>query len=134
MGRKVTGVGKGGNPKTDPRNIPAMRDKMWKPGESGNPKGPPPRRTLEAIVQQLLDERIGSGEDAMTRREALGTVIIDEMLNRRNSPIIKELLARLWPAAQDVNVNASGQLVVVFDDQDRATMESLDEEERTDGE
>lgn len=126
MARKPTGGGRARNPNASPRNIPAMREKMWKPGQSGNPKGPPPRRSLEAIVQQLLDEQIGIGADTMTRREALATVIIDEMINRRNSPIIKELLSRLWPAAQDVNVNASGQLVVVFDDQDRELFDAIE--------
>lgn len=123
------------NPNNDPKNIPAMRERMWKKGQSGNPKGGPPRVSLEAIVERMLDEKIGRGKDAITRREALATVLVDEMINRRNVPMIRDVLQRIWPTVQKVDFNATGQLVIQFDDQDRREMEAGDEGEgRDDGE
>lgn len=112
------------NPKSDPRNIPAMRAKMWAPGQSGNPAGPPPRRSLESIVGEMLQERIGSGPDSMTRMEALGVVIVNELLKTKmNTPLMKEFLSREWPVVQKVDVNATGQITILFDDQDRQELE-----------
>lgn len=113
------------NPKSDPRNIEKMRDRMWKKGQSGNPKGPPKRKSLEAIIEEMLDETIGRGRDAITRRDALATVVIDEIINKRNVSMIKDVLQRLWPIVQKVDVNAKGQVTVVFDDQDRREMEQI---------
>lgn len=104
-----------------------MREKMWKPGESGNPAGPPPRRTLEAIVQQMLDEKISEGVDAMTRREALAAIVLDEAMTKRNTKVLTEVMQRLWPQVQDVNINAKGEMIVIFDDQDRREAESAGE-------
>lgn len=112
------------NPNSDPRNIPGMREKMWAPGQSGNPSGPRPRKSLEAIVGDLLQETIGSGPDAMSRMEALGVVIVNELLKQKmNTPLMKEFLAREWPVVQKVDVNATGQIQILFDDQDRQEIE-----------
>lgn len=115
-----------GLPKNDPRRIPAMRERMWKPGQSGNLAGPPRRKTLEEIVGRLLEEQMTMDGKVVSGMEALGAVVLHEAMQRRNDKVLKELLARLWPTT--VNVNAQGSVVVVFDDQDRREMEAIRDE------
>lgn len=103
--------------KNDPRNIPGMKAKMWKPGQSGNPKGPPRRKTLEAHVEELMDEKIGRGKDAITRREALATLIVDELM-KRNMKLLRTYMDRVWPEVQEHNLSMKGPVQVVLDDQD----------------
>lgn len=110
---------KASNKKSDPRNIPAMKKNIWKPGQSGNPKGRKPGKTIETIVLAMLDKEIGTGKDKMSRMEMLATVIIDDAISKRDPKIIKQLLDRLWPAGVEVNVRSDGGFTIVFDDQDR---------------
>lgn len=106
-------------PKNDPRRNPAMREKMWKPGQSGNPNGPPRRKTLEELVGRLLEGPMTIDGREVSGMEALAMVVLNEAMQRRNDKVLKELLARLWPATTKVDLNASGAVTVVFDDQDR---------------
>ena len=106
--------------RSDPRNIPAMAEKMWKPGQSGNPAGRKPGKTIEMIVLEMLDHKIKTDDgDKISRMEALAAIILDEVINRRNPQLIKQILDRIWPAGVDVNFNAKGGFTIVFDDQDR---------------
>jgi len=79
-----------------------LKATQWKPGESGNPQGRPPRLTFETIVARVLDEEI-PGSDT-TKREALARVFVDSML-KRNGQMIREYLARAWPAVQKHEVD-----------------------------
>lgn len=110
-------------PKNDPRRNPAMRERMWRPGQSGNPAGPPRRKTLEEIVGRLLEEAMVVDGQTVPGMEALAKVVLHEAMQRRNDKVLKELLARLWPATQKVEVDARGAVTVVFDDQDRRELE-----------
>lgn len=74
----------------------------WKPGQSGNPKGRPKRVSFEALVNQILDERI-PGEDKAIKREVLARIFVDELL-KRNTGLVKEYLSREWPAVQHHDV------------------------------
>lgn len=76
---------------------PEMIEKQWKPGQSGNPRGRPKRPSFEALVAQVLDEAV-PGSD-WTKREALARVFVDELM-KRNGALIREFLAREWPAVQ----------------------------------
>lgn len=89
---------------------PALEANKWKPGQSGNPKGRPPRRTLESFVAEMLDEEVGTGESRIPRMRALAAVVVDEMLNRRNTQVMRPMFDRLWPAANTVD----GTLEVVY--------------------
>lgn len=100
-----------------PKNIPAMAENIWQPGESGNPKGRPPRVSLESVVESLMDETIGKGADQVTRREALGAIIVDELM-RRDSKMMKAYLDRVWPEEQKHDVKWSGPVQVVMDEDD----------------
>jgi len=67
----------------------------WKPGESGNPKGSKPRRKVEDVVLQLLDVEID--EEGTQRVDRLANLVLDLVLNKKNVPMLRELLGRLWP-------------------------------------
>lgn len=77
----------------------------FKKGESGNPAGRPKRPSFEALVAQVLDEAM-PGHD-VTKREALARVFVDTMLHR-NGQMIREYLAREWPAVQKHEVELPG--------------------------
>jgi len=77
-----------------PEQLKATR---WKKGQTGNPNGRPGRLRFETIVARVLDEKI-PGSDT-TKREALAKVFVDAMLHR-NGQMIREYLAREWPAVQ----------------------------------
>jgi hypothetical protein len=72
---------------------------QWKPGQSGNPKGPTPRPKFEAVVAKILDEKIPYADGDVTKREALARVFVNAML-KNNGQMIREYLAREWPAVQ----------------------------------
>ena len=83
----------------------ALKPYRWKPGQSGNPKGPVARPRFEAVVAQILDEQI-PGTDT-TKRETVARVFVD-MLMKRNGQMIREYLARDWPAVQKHEVDLPG--------------------------
>ena len=83
-----------------PRQLtPEMVAAQWKPGQSGNPGGRAKKETFECIVARVLDERV-PGTDKR-KREALARVFID-MLLKRNGQMLREYLAREWPATQKI--------------------------------
>jgi hypothetical protein len=98
-----------------PRTTKHLKRYQWKPGQSGNPNGPIPghRRTFEAIVASILDERTGIevptlNEDgtpgvvvvSVTKREAIAGRFVEALL-AGDLGAMREFLARAWPA--DVN-------------------------------
>jgi len=85
-----------------PEHLKATR---WKKGQSGNPKGLNGRPRFEAVVAKILDEKI-PGSD-VTKREAVARVFVDALL-RRNGQLIKEYLAREWPAIQKHELDLPG--------------------------
>lgn len=86
---------------------PKMVERKWKKGQSGNPKGRPPRKTLESYVTDLLYQKTGPKGSERERIEVLALVIVDELVNRRNANFLKPILERLWPQATNVNVNGT---------------------------
>lgn len=87
-----------------------MRERMFKPGQSGNPKGRQKGRTLEEEVRKLLDAKLSTGADAPTRLEALAAILLEEVMQKRNTALIRATLDRLWPAGLDVNLHATHEI------------------------
>ncbi len=82
-----------------PRTPPsaAFLAHSYQPGQSGNPAGRPKRVSFEAWVHTVLDEQV-PGTDT-TKREAAARVFVDMVLHR-NGAMIREFMAREWPATQ----------------------------------
>ena len=77
-----------------PEHLKATR---WKKGQSGNPKGLNGRPRFEAVVAKILDEHIPGSY--VTKREAVARIFVNALL-KSNGQLIKEFLAREWPAVQ----------------------------------
>lgn len=95
----------------------------FKPGQSGNPAGPPKRESFEALAFRLLDEEISdpnSGKSMERRELILRSVYAQASAGRPHA--VKLVLERVWPKKIKHEVDAKTRAVVVFDDQDRAEM------------
>lgn len=92
---------------------------QWKPGQSGNPKGRPKKRTLTELCREIL-ERDGVTLDGrkMCVDEALAETILTMAL-RGNNDIIKELWARLEGKPKET-LEIQGELRVISVDADAA--------------
>jgi len=81
-----------------------MREKMWKPGESGNPAGRPKKATLQGRVLDLLEEEIkGAKGEGTDRLEVIARIIVDEIITKRNTKVIALVLDRIWPKTQHID-------------------------------
>ena len=69
--------------------------KGFMPGQSGNPKGRPKKRTLAEDVCAILAEFPAGGE--IDKQEGLARIWIDEILRNRNFRALKALIDRLYP-------------------------------------
>jgi hypothetical protein len=107
---------------------PNVLRQRFRPGQSGNAKGRGKGRTMEEVVQAILDEEI-PGSDATTRREAMARVLVAEALSSKPKRWAVELIMeRVWPKRVSHDVTSTGSLTIVFDDQDRREMESIKDE------
>jgi hypothetical protein len=79
-----------------------LKPYRWKPGESGNPNGLGKRLSFEKCVARILDEKFERTDQ--TKREQLARVFVDAML-QCDGRLIKEFLAREWPAIQKLEVD-----------------------------
>jgi hypothetical protein len=82
-----------------------LKEYRFKKGESGNPAGRPKRPSFETLVAQVLDEEL-PGKDC-SKREALARVFVNTML-AQNASMIREFLAREWPAVSKHEVDLPG--------------------------
>ncbi len=81
---------------------PEFIARIWKPGQSGNPKGRPKVKSFETRVMDMLSEAIGeTGEDK-------GDLIVRrfiKMLIEGDGPMLREFLARMWPAIVKLDID-----------------------------
>jgi len=78
--------------------------KPWKPGQSGNPKGRPPKGlSLTEEIKRQLEEEWLDGKGKSTLEELVRTAIANAM--RGNGPFFREIMARVdGIVAQELNV------------------------------
>ena len=85
----------------DGRPHPQPHLQRWEfpPGQSGNPSGRKPGAlSFEQIIAKILDEEIA--DTGTTRRELVARIYIDEIVDKRNTVLIKSLLDRIFPTPQ----------------------------------
>lgn len=87
--------------------------KLWKPGESGNPNGRPPKnRALSDLLRVALSHK---GEDGITLRVAM-TQKLAEMAAAGDLDAIKVVLERIDGKVPDtLNLNHKQQVVKAID-------------------
>lgn len=80
---------------------PKMIAGRFKPGQSGNPGGPGKRKSFEMWVAEILDEPVQGSES--TKRELIARRFVQELANG-NGQMVREYLAREWPAATSLDI------------------------------
>ena len=80
----------------------------WKPGESGNPKGRPKRRTLEEEVNALLEKPLD--ESGTTRLDQMAERIVEHIVGGKDTSLTREMLKRIWPEVRRHEVSADVEL------------------------
>lgn len=81
-----------------PHPQPHLQKFEFQPGRSGNPSGRAPGTwSFEQIIAKILDE-IVDGET--TRRELVARIFIDEIVQKRNTVLMKAFLDRVYPTPQ----------------------------------
>ena len=78
---------------------PQLEANKWKPGQSGNPKGRPKRKSLEEVLREFLAGVIETDKDGneVTRLDAMAKVVFSEGVTKRNAKVMIALMDRLWP-------------------------------------
>jgi len=98
----------------------------WKPGESGNPNGRPPKdskppkpptpRTISACMKHMLDKQCTvKGYKQLTWKEALAKKVLKFAIAEGKSGLVKEILDRTeGTVAQLHEVEATSKTVLTF--------------------
>lgn len=89
---------------------------LWKPGQSGNPKGRPKRKTFIELAYEYLGGADKDGE--ATRMERLVKVLVDKSL-AGDAACLRELLSRVSPPLTRVkDETPPKQIVMVMQPED----------------
>jgi len=89
--------------------------KQWKPGESGNPKGRPPKNvSITSLVKEILEQEGAQGKtNAQLIAEAMVTLAKDP--NKRGFvPALKEVLERIEGKVPDKHEIETGDISIVY--------------------
>lgn len=85
----------------------------WKPGQSGNPKGRPKKKTFEELVEEELSAEL-KGTDGMIGREALAKHFARKLFKDKDA--FAHYIKRAWPevsrheVSADIDMNAEMQI------------------------
>ena len=71
----------------------SKNDAVWMPGQSGNPKGRPKRKSISECIEEIL-RRVAPGSDGKTFREVLAEVVVRKAL-KGEYRFIREIWDRL---------------------------------------
>ncbi len=92
---------------TNKRRVPPIANR-WKPGQSGNPKGRPKRKSITDLAHELLDSPMIDG-DSRTGRQLLAEVLCRRAL-KGDRNVLHELLARIDPAPSGNSITINNNL------------------------
>jgi hypothetical protein len=112
-----------------------LRPYWFKPGQSGNPKGRPPREAWDGLVRRVLDEKVtlevldGEGKLKVEKRELLIRTLIDGAC-AGDVAMMREILDREWPK---VNLSADLDTDALGAGPLRAALDRVTSEEPDDG-
>jgi len=102
---------------------------LWKPGQSGNPKGRPKKRTLSEELRDFIDQEMRDAEGngkGITHRQALARVIVKQALSGK-FPFVKEIFDRLEGKVADRTeiTGPSGEPIEILDLSSKGKRESF---------
>jgi hypothetical protein len=115
--------------------VERLKPYRWKAGQSGNPKGRPKRRSLEELVNDILDDPVGdivdAGDPGETGCQRLARLLVEAAVESGDGQALKLLLDRIWPAPRFVDFKAHATVDRLDeDDFPRASIASLSDEDR----
>ncbi len=86
-------------PRSKRKLPPQLEANKWKPGQSGNPKGRPKRKSLEEVLREYLAKVLETDKEGneVTRLDAMAKVVFSEGVTKRNAKVMIALMDRLWP-------------------------------------
>jgi hypothetical protein len=86
---------------------------LWKPGQSGNPNGRPPKEVcVTSLIKDILNEEVG--KDKKTKAHQLARAIVNGAIGL-DKTALKELLARVdGPVQQKVAVEEKVKQILEF--------------------
>jgi hypothetical protein len=71
------------------------KEHRWKKGQSGNPKGRPPKKSFQELVEKALDSEIKKA--GIVKRELLAQLFVDRLLRQKNKEDFTHYIKRAWP-------------------------------------
>ena len=83
----------------------------FKPGQSGNPAGKKPGKTLEESIRDILGQEVeGPDGEAVSKMQILSRVVMDKAIRDRVIATISLLAKRLWPEVKQHELSGSVNL------------------------
>ena len=122
-------VCKRGKKSTSPYDVPVLREHMWRPGQSGNPKGRAPKPDFRAILERHLKQKDPNCPDKTIEQAFCDEVLA--MARKGNRTALTEVMGRLYGSIkQQIELTGSVTLDVAGIVRRAATIERVYEERR----